>query len=57
MESNGLSSEYARLLAQLDVQIGSSRAEERLNTTVKDLTGRDPVSFRAFVEASKEVWV
>lgn len=57
MESNGVSPELARFLAYLDVQIGSSRAEERLNTTVKDLTGEDPISFRAFAETNKGVWV
>ena len=57
MESSGMSPEYAQYLAHAVAYVVSLGAEERLNTTVKDLTGEDPISFRAFVEANKGVWV
>ena len=56
MQSSGMSPEYAHFLAYSVVHVGSSGAEERLNNTVKDLTGKDPVRFRDFVEANKGVW-
>ena len=56
-QSQGVPSELAGFLAELDVKIGSTRAEERLNTAVKDVTGKEPVTFLAFAEANKNVWV
>ena len=56
MQSKGIPSEMAGFLAQLDVQI-SGGAEDRLNTTVKDVTGKAPMAFRDFVEANKDVWM
>ena len=55
-QSQGLPSELAGFISELDVKIGSTRAEERLNTAVKDVTGKEPITFRAFAEANKNVW-
>lgn len=56
-QSQGVPSELAGFISELDVKIGSTRAEERLNTAVKDVTGKEPMTFQAFAEANKNVWV
>ena len=56
-QSQGVPSELAGVLSELDVKIGSTGAEQRLNTAVKDVTGKEPITFRAFAEANKNVWV
>ncbi|KAL8783444.1 MAG: hypothetical protein Q9195_009386 [Heterodermia aff. obscurata] len=55
-QSQGLPSELAGFISDLDVKIGSTGAEARLNTAVKDVTGKESVTFRAFAEANKNVW-
>lgn len=39
---------YARLLAEMDGEIAGG-SEERITTTVQDVTGRAPRSFRDFL--------
>ena len=56
-QSQGIPPEVAGFLSELDVKIGSTGAEQRLNTAVKDVTGKEPITFRAFVEANKSVWL
>ena len=58
MTSFGIPDDYARLLAQLDTAIKNG-AEERLNSVILDVTGREPRTFREFVEECVEsgVWV
>ncbi|CAF9908473.1 MAG: hypothetical protein HETSPECPRED_008089 [Heterodermia speciosa] len=56
-QDQGVPSELAGFLSELDVKIGSARAEERLNTAIKDVTGKEAVTFQAFAEANKNVWV
>ncbi|WP_343449446.1 Rossmann-fold NAD(P)-binding domain-containing protein [Micromonospora oryzae] len=46
-EAHGLPPDYARLLAGLDTAIAAG-AEDRTTTTVADVTGRPPRSFRDF---------
>lgn len=48
--------EFARLLAVADGWIKAG-AEERLNDTVRKVTGKDPRGFRDFAESVKAVWV
>ena len=52
----GFPQDYAQLLAgnASDVAYGS---EDRLSTAVKDITGKEPVSFKEFVAQNKAVWV
>lgn len=57
MKSKGVPSEMAGFVAYLEAQLGITGAEERLNTVVKDITGQQPSSFRAFAEATKDVWM
>ena len=47
----GLPREFAAILAQLDEDIRGG-AEDRVTTTVEDVTGRPPRSFREFVRTS-----
>lgn len=56
MKSKGVPSEMAGFVAYLEAQLGVTGAEERLNTAVKEVTGQEPSSFRAFAEATKNVW-
>jgi len=53
-----LPEEYARLLAQLDTAIKNG-AEERLNSVVLDVAGREPIRFQDFVDRCVEsgIWV
>ena len=57
LESQGVPSELAGFLAELEVKIVSTGAEQRLNTAVKDVTGKEPITFQAFAEANRNVWV
>ena len=57
LQSRGFPARIADFVAQLDVTKGSTGEGAKLNTVVKDVTGRDPVTFRAFAEANKQVWV
>ena len=57
MKSKGIPPAMADFVASLEVQIGSTGAEGRLNTTIKDVTGKDPIGFRAFAEAAKDKWM
>lgn len=56
-QSQRIPAEVADFLAGLDVKVVSSGKEQRLNTVVKDVTGKEPISFRAFAEANKQVWM
>ena len=44
------------MLAGLDAHWIAVGKEERLNSVVKDVTGREPMGFREFVEENKHVW-
>ena len=57
LQSVGLPPGMAEILSYLDVQIGSAGIEDRLNTVVKDVTGKEPEKFRAYAEATKNVWL
>ena len=57
LQSVGIPPGPAELLSYLDVQIGSAGIEDRLNTVVKDVTGKEPENFRAYAEATKNVWL
>ncbi|GLY48716.1 ergot alkaloid biosynthesis protein [Lentzea sp. NBRC 102530] len=48
--SQGLPEEFAAVLARLDEDIRGG-AEDRVTTTVEDVTGKPPTSFRDFVSA------
>ena len=56
MVSAGLPQDYAEVLASLssDAAHGS---EERLSPAAKDITGKEPVTFRDFVARNKHVWL
>ena len=56
-QSQRIPAEVADFLAGLDVEVVSSGKEQRLNIAVKDVTGKEPISFRAFAEANKQVWM
>ncbi len=58
MASFGIPDDYGRLLAKLDTAIKNG-AEERLNSVVSDVTGREAKSFEDFVRSCIErgVWV
>lgn len=56
-QSQRIPAEMADFLADLDVNFVRSGKEQRLNTAVKDVTGKEPISFRAFAEANKQVWM
>jgi festuclavine dehydrogenase len=58
MANFGIPGDYARLLAQLDTAIKNGE-EERLNTVILDVTGREPTRFQEFVErcVEKGVWM
>ena len=57
LQGEGLQPETADFLAYLDVQIGTAGLEDRLNTAVKDVTGKEPESFRAYAEAIRDTWL
>lgn len=58
MSSFGVPDDYAKLLAQLDTAIKNG-AEERLNSVILDVTGREPRTFQDFVQRCIEsgFWV
>ena len=58
MTNFGVPGDYARLLAQLDTAIKNGE-EERLNSVVLDVTGREPTRFEDFADrcVEKSVWV
>jgi festuclavine dehydrogenase len=58
MTSFGIPEDYAKVLAQLDTAIKNGD-EERLNSVILDVTGREPKRFQDFVEKCVEsgVWV
>lgn len=56
LESIGLSTGHAHMLAGLDVHWMATGKEDRLNGDVEAVTGREPIGFREFVEANKGVW-
>jgi ergot alkaloid biosynthesis protein len=51
----GLPSDYARMMAQLDEAI-SKGAENRVTSTVKDVTGRAPANFADFARSNAKAW-
>jgi uncharacterized protein YbjT (DUF2867 family) len=54
IESSGVPREYARVLAEMDAEIAGG-SEERITTTVQDVTGRPPRSFRDFLADAHQV--
>lgn len=46
---------YAQALAKMDEKIANG-AEDRLNQTVEQLTGRPPRTFKDFVEKNRAAW-
>lgn len=48
IEASGVPHDYARVLAEMDEEIAKG-SEERITTTVRDVTGRAPRSFRDFL--------
>lgn len=58
MTNFGIPGDYASLLAQLDTAIKNGE-EERLNSVILDVTGREPIRFQEFVErcVEKGVWM
>ena len=48
IEASGVPHDYARVLAEMDAEIAGG-SEERITTTVQDVTGRAPRSFRDFL--------
>ena len=48
IEATGVPHDYARVLAEMDEEIAGG-SEERITTTVRDVTGRAPRSFRDFL--------
>ncbi|WRZ35432.1 NAD(P)H-binding protein [Streptomyces phaeochromogenes] len=48
IEASGVPHDYARVLAEMDEEIAGG-SEERITTTVQDVTGRAPRSFRDFL--------
>jgi len=48
IEASGVPHDYARVLAEMDQEIAGG-SEERITTTVQDVTGRAPRSFRDFL--------
>jgi uncharacterized protein YbjT (DUF2867 family) len=48
IEAGGVPHDYARMLARMDDEIAGG-SEERITTTVRDVTGRAPRSFRDFL--------
>ncbi|PQE31063.1 agroclavine dehydrogenase protein [Rutstroemia sp. NJR-2017a WRK4] len=55
MTSVGIPKDYADMLAGMDDGINKG-AEERLNNTVLEVTGKQPKRFTDFVEDAKAVW-
>ncbi|KAL8819696.1 MAG: hypothetical protein Q9191_007675 [Dirinaria sp. TL-2023a] len=51
----GLPQDYAETLAGLSAGAADG-SEERLSSAVKDITGKEPVRFKDFVEENKAVW-
>lgn len=56
MLSAGLPQDYAEVLAGLSAGAADG-SEERLSPAVKDITGKEPVTFRDFVAQNKAVWL
>lgn len=48
IEAGGVPHDYARMLAGMDAEIALG-SEERITTTVRDITGEEPRSFRDFL--------
>ncbi|KAG8163579.1 hypothetical protein KVR01_006876 [Diaporthe batatas] len=56
VRNSGLSEEYARVLASMDISIRNG-SEERLNDVVLRETGRGPKTFREFAVENKSAWL
>ena len=56
LTSRGVPDYVSKMLAQMDIGIKGGM-EERLNNTVREVTGKDPMTFREFAEKSKAAWV
>jgi festuclavine dehydrogenase len=58
MTSFGIPDDYAKILAQLDTAIKNGD-EERMNSVILDVTGREPKRFQDFVKRCVEsgIWV
>lgn len=54
--ANGIPEDYAAILAAMDTAIAHG-AENRLNNTVKKVTGRTPRKFRDFAIEKKQAWL
>lgn len=56
VKSSGLSEEYAKVLAGMDIPIKNG-SEEKLNDVVLKVTGRKPKTFREFAVENKSIWL
>ncbi|EEH34607.1 hypothetical protein PAAG_05656 [Paracoccidioides lutzii Pb01] len=56
MRATGVSENYAKMLAGLEIPIRSRELEE-VNDVVERVTGKAPMTFREFAEVAKECWL